>query len=96
MKRYSRRKAKTIVDCRNHFNKRWYQRVSFKIDSQFDLINKLIKENNPEKSKFIKLVYKESNSRKHYRIKIDNKPYIVVYNKLIGSVTTIFPEHKTT
>lgn len=96
MKRYSKRKAKTIVDCRNHFNKRWYQRVSHNMDSQFDLINKLIKQENPEHYKFIEFIYKESNTRSHYRIKIDNKPYIVVYNRLIKSVVTIFPEHKTT
>jgi hypothetical protein len=94
MKRPVKRKAKTIDDCRRHFNKRWYQRVAINMDSQFDVLNKLIKQQVPNWFDFIEFAYKESNTRTHYRIKLSDKSYIVVYNNNVGSVTTIFPEHK--
>lgn len=92
MIRPRKREVKTIDDCRRHFNKRWYQRVHIKLDSQFDMINKLIQQKIDDWDKFIEFVWKESNTRTHYRIRLNEKPYIVVYNRNVGSVTTIFPE----
>ena len=92
--RTKKRKQKTIDDCRRHFNARWYQRVMVKMDSQYDLLNSLIQGKVSNSEKYIECVEKESLTRTHYRIYLDGIPYIVVYNKLLKSVVTIFPEHK--
>lgn len=85
-------KKKTIDTCRKHFDKRWYQRVTSNKKSMFDIINKAINGKIPNGEQYIKFVWKESNTRSHYRIKIEDKYFIVVYNKNLGCVTTIFEE----
>lgn len=85
-------KKKTVDTCRRHFEKRWYQRVSNKQSCMFDTINKAIKNEIPKSEEYIKFLWKESNTRSHYRIKVEEKYFIVVYNKNLGCVTTVFEE----
>ena len=85
---------KTVDECRAHFNRRWYERVGGDITTKFDSINALVQKKIPDWGKFITFVWKESNTRSHFRVVVRDIPYIIVYNRKIGAATTIFHEHK--
>ena len=92
--RTKKRKQKTVDDCKRHFNARWYQRVMVKMDSQYDLLNSLIQGKISNSEKYIECVGKESLTRTHFRIYLNGIPYIVVYNRKLKSVVTIFLERE--
>jgi len=87
MKRRKIKKKKTDKILKEHFKTRWVERVGISAYISTDTINKMIQGKEPSILTFHK---KQSNSITQYILEINDKKYIVVYNKNLNTVVTVF------
>lgn len=85
---YPKRPPKKKENIREHFEKRWRQRVDQEDPAPFKLLNRAIQQRMSDYVKFIESI---SNERTEYLIEWKNKKYTVIYNKKLNSVVTIYP-----
>jgi ABC-type bacteriocin/lantibiotic exporter with double-glycine peptidase domain len=85
---YPRRPPKKKENLREHFEKRWKERVDGEKCAPFKLLNRAIQN---QMSDYVKFVESISKTRTEYLIKWNNKKYTVIYNKQLNSVVTIYP-----
>jgi len=85
---------KGIKECYKHFARRWNERINSKPMDYYNIDNRYNKIGNMIRNGEAKHIEKESNSRSHFLVFLDNISFIVVYNRLINLPVTILPQEE--
>lgn len=79
------RKAKTLRELESHFKLRIAQRYGISLGNRYAELNRQIQQGRAT------FIARESGTRTHWRIMVDGRSVLVVYNKALGGIVTALP-----